>query len=1447
MKPRMCPETSPRRRIEHGTWKAGVGVAVVLLLTLAATGGASAGISGPAGFIRLEVPAQGSLMASLPFDPFDGSLDTMFINQLQGAAEESSADRVLVWDAGLQAYLSAFKADLTGDPSLDGRWFESGTNWTPASVVLEAGMGLWMENRHAAQPIFLCGGLWMPTLSTSFDPGLHAFGQPFPVAVPLAQAGFAEQGATGASASPSADHLICPLTQADSWLFREENHPLDNQWLTGGDVSETVIQPGRGYWYSRAGSNAFTWTVARPSSDVLYNGGPDSPEITGMAPSPNLDAMDLTLECTGQEGEMLEIFFQDFDPGGSFDPAGPWFVAEEGLATTGRVQWVWRDAGGNGRPAPSAAHARIYVVGRQDIDSDGDGLSDGRERLVHGTDPLLADTDGDGLTDVDEIHVHGTEPLLADTSGDGLSDGDLAAWGMDPRFAFDTHAVPWFCGFEGAEGFEAGPLSGQGGWNVPFGSAVIGPHAGNPGGYAAVLRTGSNGESACMETFVIHPSNSVVWTDLRIQMIPGPLPAAGPEFARLSAVIRMDSSRALAGYDGAAQQWVVASNAPRAAPGAWLHLTVKRDYAAKTWSLYRDGVPLFQDLGFADPATERSALIRVEGGCTTGAGLDDLSATLEMPAHIDDDADGIPNEMEAAIGTNPYVSDTDGDGMDDGREIDWGFDPLASNAFARLPWAADFETAEGYAAGALDGQAGWEASPSVLVQSARADHGLQAVKLQPVEGPGAEMTCYHGAAGEPVAWFETRAWLRPGALPDPAAFAGAHAALFAVNEHGRPCAYDSDLGQWRVAPPLHAVRPGEWTRIAVRLDYRLREWCLYINQVRVFRNVPFLDDSVRSLSRVQVRIPTASSATPAVYVDDMSVQATAPDNLDSSGDGIPDSWAIAHGFDPSASIAHLDSNGDGLTNYENYLHGTDPWAWDTSGDGVSDYAAIHLFHVDPSRAWFNGGRTTNLVVDGASAEIVAGAWTPGAGGSLQARVRNGIVQYTLPVVPAGTYGIVFEVEQANALTAQEWFELSLAVNGRPAGRQTVRAPRGAPAEVLFVAPQLDAGTHTFTLQWHNTRANTFLSIRRVSLVEIDGVDADENGIPDWIEARREQAIRVHSPQASLVSPACLQGDAPHHDSLTVDSSAAAPEEEIAVRSGPGRLWYANVPLASGGTTVLHLQDDRTGCAVTQEVAWTETNLLPESGEPLVIRTGDALRLIARPEGQTQGAVDIEIVGVTNYATTADVPVAHVFDIPGDHVVNAQWTHQGQSQSATALVRVVRAAFAGNPVCRIGQLRDWHCPDLPPDVLLERDSSLFAELEPAAAAGSLIRLGTLSATPRHLWARLGTDGPVFDSAQVTGLYGDNGSYWSVVGTLPDGSCIIEVQLALGHVPPSLVVELHIFVGGVVFEDGTIDKTLVAADFDERGVAVYRFIQSPESMTSVCHTTSLYDGDVLIGGR
>jgi hypothetical protein len=115
---------------------------------------------------------------------------------------------------------------------------------------------------------------------------------------------------------------------------------------------------------------------------------------------------------------------------------------------------------------------RIQVV--TSGDSDGDGLPDDWE-LAHGldpnnpvdaladpdtdslstiaeyglgADPFKADTDGDGLLDGDELNVRGTNPLLFDTDGDRVSDGLEVLAGSNPLNRVSVNLPPILAGLE---------------------------------------------------------------------------------------------------------------------------------------------------------------------------------------------------------------------------------------------------------------------------------------------------------------------------------------------------------------------------------------------------------------------------------------------------------------------------------------------------------------------------------------------------------------------------------------------------------------------------------------------------------------------------------------------------------------------------------------------------------------------------------------------------------------------------------------------------------------------------------------------------------------------------------------------------------------------------------------------------------------------------------------
>ena len=105
----------------------------------------------------------------------------------------------------------------------------------------------------------------------------------------------------------------------------------------------------------------------------------------------------------------------------------------DGLSDYEELNWLEynplvRDTDGNG-----------VEDGNEDADSD--GLTNIEEASSYGTDMIIADTDRDGLYDYAEVVTYGTNPLNPDTDGDGVNDAVEVAIGSDPLVPERTFAT----------------------------------------------------------------------------------------------------------------------------------------------------------------------------------------------------------------------------------------------------------------------------------------------------------------------------------------------------------------------------------------------------------------------------------------------------------------------------------------------------------------------------------------------------------------------------------------------------------------------------------------------------------------------------------------------------------------------------------------------------------------------------------------------------------------------------------------------------------------------------------------------------------------------------------------------------------------------------------------------------------------------------------------------
>ena len=579
---------------------------------------------------------------------------------------------------------------------------------------------------------------------------------------------------------------------------------------------------------------------------------------------------------------------------------------------------------------------------------------------------------------------------------------------------------------------------------------------------------------------------------------------------------------------------------------------------------------------------------------------------------------------------------------------------------------------------------------------------------------------------------------------------------------------------------------------------------------------------------------------------------TDPLSPDTDGDGLPDAWETAHGTCPFVGDAFGDLDGDGLSNLDEFRHGTDPANPDTDGDGCGDAQEVRNVHSNPLRPdiiWRANPvgepfPATNLLRS-------TGTWRQDSDGTVFAVERSGSLTWRLTVPAEGADALSARISQNEVLSKNTDFDLSLFVDGLFVCRQVVSAPYGSPTEACFFLPEIPSGTHEFRLVWHNWEVNTYLAVHGLRFVRFDGPDADGNGIADWLDHRATAVTGLDDlPYESLVSPLCVEGHDLWRDVLEVGVAYPATNAAFSVVRTVGDGFYADVPLVEEGLAHISLVDR----ALTNvfPVAWRPLDVY--AGEyatnALVVRTGDAVRLAGR-EGDEPTTVTVshanergEWLGVTNWVQRT--ATAYRFDEPGAFLVEveaAAWPFG--TTNAFARIDVVESRFPlRNPAVMIDEPLVLPCPNLSPRTLIEHDVDLSVNAATNRAGGVDLELLTAADRDLGLVSRLSEDGPISDAVQVSPVWADNGTYYHVVRTYPDGSQLVVVSLLLGAIVPNLSLKLEIFVSGVTFEDGTRVRRLTAADFDENGHCTIRFIRARGVTTSVCHRTYIYqDGRLL----
>ena len=559
------------------------------------------------------------------------------------------------------------------------------------------------------------------------------------------------------------------------------------------------------------------------------------------------------------------------------------------------------------------------------------------------------------------------------------------------------------------------------------------------------------------------------------------------------------------------------------------------------------------------------------------------------------------------------------------------------------------------------------------------------------------------------------------------------------------------------------------------------------------------------------------------------------DPRDSDDDDLLDEWELSVGLNPATNehddSAYGDPDGDGLNNAREFELKTNPTLSDSDGDGVGDYDEIHLLLTDPTRSDVGAAREVARI-RGRDGVVESGQWIV-SGNSMAVNSTRGVLRFDTSIDRGGVYLLTVRIKAVGPDFGFKEYPFTFLVNGAVIASASLDLSGGPSGEISAVLPWLSAGKHSIAVSYDNTHKYRAIEVAETILQGFDGTDANSDGIPDWMIARLENLNRLDTGTGeSRTSPYCLEGRAQWRSLLQLpDGVEALPADN--------RGWYANVPISPDGST-FEVSFENGALVRKHSVTWVPTNVFEH--EELTVRQGDSLLITAFPARDPGGACVIEVDDTFEPRRfSPSEPQVYTFTERGNFTLSA--VHSGKRRTRGRMkVRVLGADFGPAFSVETQVPRQWTLYDLPAEAEVTADRELsFAELGPTDSRSRQFYVRVNEIKDHFVTARI-PGGPILDHGTVRGfrLAARAESIVETLDRFPDGSDLIGMDVVLSNLPADITVKLEIFVAGVTFDDGTLDRTLTSSDFDEFGIARVQFIKPASVDTSVCHRLYIYDG-------
>jgi hypothetical protein len=676
---------------------------------------------------------------------------------------------------------------------------------------------------------------------------------------------------------------------------------------------------------------------------------------------------------------------------------------------------------------------------------------------------LYVDTDGNGFDDAQDEQLSGlTGSPLANMAPAPVSG---SAPSTSTNVPLSQAPFVWRLGFEQLEGYSAGPVNGVQGWTASNGVEVVAGQAAE-GSQSLLMRRTLAGDERSEATRPIPSSlsSNIVWVSMRTKFVSG---SGGANPTNASAVFAMEGDRIVA-YDGTRRIWVYTDRSFPDITNIWARIDIRFDFDAKKYTLCCQGVAVCRDFGFADPSISGLNTIVAQNGSRGDAGMDAIVVSDREPDGLDFDADGVPNAQERSLGTDTWSDDTDNDGIKDAVEIANGWNPIVHNSDPDEDGIPTADETGRFATDPAKTDSDNDSIPDVYQVAAIGGAAFTA-KSGSWTAQGDAVTASEGSLLR-LAYDVT--------LPSP----GFHQVSIALSNVTASAALhsltlycdDAVISTFASAIPAGGATWQVWT-----------PWLpAGLNRFRIV----WTEDAPagRRLSVLNFRVNGIDSGASA-----RSLWCSLnPGTADSDFDGLTDLYETGSS---TTLVTRVDSDTDLLWDSdESSIFRLDPNIPDTDNDGTPDGTVASFRAGVDTSARYVTHITTDFTASGDSL-----VWANSTASSCA---------YDLTVETPGFY--VLELQARNFQydpPANYRFTFNASLLDRGIGSIYVAGDIDRAGKGRIITPWLPAGVHRFKIAW----ANRVVSGSRISrpaldfirLIAVDGADADNDGIQDWMEDR----------------------------------------------------------------------------------------------------------------------------------------------------------------------------------------------------------------------------------------------------------------------------------------------------------------------------------------------------------